>query len=112
MNTLARATIKMQPVVLRHCGDLASKQRCQSLKILKLSFLSFCGEKFLMTLYICLYCKEALFGQPCSPDGLWRLPDFWLPLSHGRHKGGVHKAGGQYPATFILTEPARSLKNL
>lgn len=37
---------------------------------------------------------------------------FLLPMSHGRDKGGVHKAGGQYPATFILTEPARSLKNL
>lgn len=27
-------------------------------------------------------------------------------------KGGVHEARGQYPAIFILTEPARSLKNL
>ena len=52
MNTLATATIKMQPVVLRYCSDLASKQRRQSLKILKLTFLSFCGEKFLMTLYM------------------------------------------------------------
>ena len=101
----------MQPVLLGHFSDLASKQRCQSPDVLKLTFYHFVAKNYLSPYtYVCIVHKRYL-AKHAVKVAYRHYPNFFAVVMN-LDKGGVPKARGQYPTIFILTETARSIKNL